>query len=51
MFFGIRVDGDVSNQKILADRDDVHGFNIAARASDGGRNFAELARLVMNLDA
>ena len=45
------VHGDIPDQKILADADDVDAFDIAAGPTDGGRDLAELSRFVMDLYA
>ena len=45
------VDGNVADQKILADAGNIDRFNVAAGTPDGSRDLAEFARTVMNLDS
>src|SRR5436190_900227 len=49
--FARGVDGDVADQKILPDADDIDPLNIATGLADRSRHLTELARLIMDLDA
>ena len=51
VLFAGGIDGDVAHQKILADRNDINRFDVAARLSDGGRDFAQFSGQILNFYA